>query len=44
MISTSSKGERRIIAYGLVARYGPQSVASVKDDYDKKMRSEHSRP
>ena len=30
-IPTCSKRKRRIIAYGLVARYGPQSVASASD-------------
>ena len=28
---TSSKGKRRIIVYGLVTRYGPQSVATASD-------------
>ena len=41
-ISTSSKRKRRIIVYGSVARYGPQSVAKrkrLKGLFEKSRRS-----
>ena len=31
VIPINSKGKRRIIVYGLVTRYGPQSVVSATD-------------